>query len=129
MINFKTYILETVGVFNIKNDITNNATGGKTEKISLHDSENEVGYIKVAIYPEYANITGLYVLPDYRNQGIAKKLIDTVIKKYDERAITITPYAYKDAPMSDEQLKTFYMKLGFEPDIYSTHNLIRTPKY
>ena len=50
--------------------------------------------------------------PEYRNRGLAAELVRAVIDHYD-CSIRLAPCAYNDEPMSSDQLRDWYGRLGF----------------
>lgn len=78
-----------------------------------------------------AFITDVGVLPEYRNKGIATKLIREILA-FQPPPIQVNVRAY-DGPdnvphMSDEQLHKFYAKFGFVEFTPSNRNMILLPK-
>jgi ribosomal protein S18 acetylase RimI-like enzyme len=107
---FKQFIKES----EIEIDSTKNAVGGINEKFVIKKDGKEIAHVKTSIQQDgSAWISAVYVDPEHRNQGLAKKLIQSVINKY-KRPINIRVSAYKDEPLKDDQLIEFYRKLGFE---------------
>ena len=121
MKSFKQYFFENSDINNLtlKTDSENTPIGGFNEQFRLYDNDNEVAYVRINVQPKYVNISALYVKPEYRQRGLAKKLLKIVTDKYENKDIHIKPYAYMDEPMSDEQLEHFYRKMGF----------VQTPKF
>ena len=77
-----------------------------------------------------AFITDLGVLPQYRNRGIATKLIREILA-FQAPPLQVNVRAY-DGPdnephMSDEQLHKFYAKFGFVEFTPSNRNMILLP--
>jgi 8-oxo-dGTP pyrophosphatase MutT (NUDIX family)/GNAT superfamily N-acetyltransferase len=64
--------------------------------------------------PEAVWIKGMFVDPDHRGQGIARKLIQMKMEEAPGKKLRLRPKPFKDAPMDEDQLKSFYGSLGFK---------------
>lgn len=60
-------------------------------------------------------IEELYVPPIMRRRGIATRLLQNVQARHRCK-LWIKPRAFGDMPMTDEELKIFYEKMGFTVD-------------
>lgn len=95
---------------------------GDQHRITLHHEMNHVHYRVVGPNlqlhgPEpYIMMTYLYVRPEDRNKGVAKKLIRKVQKVGEKLNLPVVlgVQAYADEPLSNKQLYRLYSRMGFE---------------
>ena len=62
---------------------------------------------------EHTEVTGLYVDPDRRGTGIARKLIDRVQTEHPGSTLSLKPRPFADKLLDDEELVKVYERLGF----------------
>ncbi len=66
-------------------------------------------------------LTDVWTAPEHRKQGLARKIIDHVLRAYVGRTIYLTIGPYTNAPLDEDQLGTFYQSFGFQrtdvPDV------------
>jgi GNAT superfamily N-acetyltransferase len=110
MKSFKEYFDTS---FEIKITKTNTKVGTTKETFTLLKNGKEAGHIKTSIHPNVIWLAALYISPEFRNQGLAKKLIQVIIDYY-HKPINLRVGAYEDEPLKDDQLIAFYKKLGFK---------------
>lgn len=59
-------------------------------------------------------LEGLYVVPEFRGKGIAKKLIQNAMEYYGNQEFRLKAVPFKDEVLDEDALKSFYRKLSFE---------------
>ena len=113
MKTFKEYLKESYEWSTISQK---NGIGGTNIKYSIKNNLEEIAYIKTTepIEENQTWIQALYVAPQYRRKGLAKQLVNHVIKlRTTPLYLRATPY--KDEPLSEDNLISFYQSLGFKP--------------
>jgi GNAT superfamily N-acetyltransferase len=99
------------------------------QKYELLDSEG-----KLAAYARVYNdwwedidlLDALKVEPEFRRQGVAKKLLDLVIEKHGHRKIVLKAEPFADKPVPIEDLIEFYKCYGFS-EYTEEHDMQREP--
>lgn len=127
--------------------------GGRTfSTIISPDGNVKVGLSSTAIYmhnnnvwygdpsewkPDQLTLTGIYVNPNARNQGLASQAMRFVNSLADQLGMTLSlepmPFKHKGEPkgtkrMTSTQLKKWYSQLGYNPSQQSSSIMRYTPK-
>jgi ribosomal protein S18 acetylase RimI-like enzyme len=61
-------------------------------------------------------LSGLYVSPEHRRQGLAKKLVTMLEREHKGETIRLLANPYKDKNLSTQDLVAMYKHLGFDSD-------------
>ena len=61
-------------------------------------------------------LSGLYVSPEHRRQGLAKKLVTMLEREHKGETIRLLASPYKDKNMTTQELVAMYKHLGFKSD-------------
>ena len=78
------------------------------------DAGELVGYLLYAAYPNYFRITHLCVSEEYRGQGIAKRLVNTLKRSADTQKV-IKLHCRRDFPANELWPKLGFVALGEKP--------------
>ena len=70
-------------------------------------TDNILGVLVTEIFPEYIRIEKLYTVPEYRNKGVAKKLLCIIIEPIVTKKIPIFIYTTDSIDVSYIQSKGF----------------------
>lgn len=92
--------------------ILHNIIDSKTDLLLIAEEKDEiVGFIIVNASPIFkkAIVENIFVSPQSREQGVAKKLLDSAME-----TITLMGYEYVCALMSDDRAISFYESNGFK---------------
>lgn len=86
-----------------------------------HEIKNEFGKCNYSFESDYVHIFNLYIYPEYRRQGKARKMLASAINAIRNTgyngAIQIVAMPYDDCGISAEKLSEFYKSMGL--DVYS----------
>ncbi|HEY1011145.1 MAG TPA: GNAT family N-acetyltransferase [Herpetosiphonaceae bacterium] len=59
-------------------------------------------------------LTNVWVHPDHRRQGHARRLIATALRMFARSTLYLNVNGYTNRPLSDDRLTQFYASFGFE---------------
>lgn len=74
----------------------------QSEKFSLKDNDEEIGFLKYAISEKIMYINGVVVEPEHRSQGLAKKITIKAIDFARDNSMKIIPRCPYVANMFDK---------------------------
>jgi len=98
-------------------------------KVIAKIKDREVGKCIVLVHGEYADITFVYVRPEWRCLGIGTNLVKRAIEECKKRGIkTITADVLVWSPTHEvipEAAKRILEKLGFKHEKYPLHYVLR----
>lgn len=84
-------------------------------RFDAHADGKNVGYL--TSHPgtdgDYTWLKGLKVDPTFRGQGVARRLLENALRHYAGQELRLRARPYEDAPLTADQLKTFYARYGF----------------
>ena len=95
------HILSNVEIFGIS-DERFSAFGAFDER-----TDSTIGVLVTEIFPEYIRIEKLYTVPDYRNNGVAEKLLNIIRTPLETKKIPIYIYTTDSIDVSYIQSKGF----------------------
>lgn len=81
------YIIEQMRYFNVEykpDDIINHPFN---KYLIYRDNNKQIGFIEYALYYDRIELNYIYVNCDYCNKGIGKKLLEFLIKMYDNKKV------------------------------------------
>lgn len=77
---------------------------------SAWENQQLVGYLHLQIRDKVGGLAGIYIVPEARNLGYGKQLMQWMFEQFDQRGIEqIDLYVRRDNPTA----KAFYESLGF----------------
>ena len=92
-----------------KRDMIAGGEGGKMRFWAARSTQGIVGYVGTEQNPDFGELEYIYVLPEYQNKGIGKKLMKTALTWLDpEKDIRV------DVVSFNIRAREFYKKFGFE---------------
>ena len=92
------------------NSISSEVTNPLSCWVVAMDGDNLVGYVGSQSVLGWADMMNLAVDPSYRRQGIAEKLVDTLIELLQEQKVTCLTLEVR---VSNNPAINLYHKLGF----------------
>ncbi|MBR3281154.1 MAG: ribosomal protein S18-alanine N-acetyltransferase [Clostridia bacterium] len=101
-----------------KNSIEEEMNNILAKFIVAKDGDIVIGFAMCWFIMDECHIGNLAVLPSYRNQGVATKLLDDLLKECDEHG---TNYLLLEVRVSNTPAINLYKKLGFEESVVRKH--------
>ncbi len=106
---------------NLESEFDNNelsivATINQVLRIDANDGNTNIGFISATLSHQVFFIEALQIDPDYRRRGIARTLLNYMLRLLGDwdKPVYIKAAPYNDEPMNLEQLMKFYSSFGFE---------------
>lgn len=81
----------------------------QTNRLIAKDGEIVVGFISITSHPDSNQLQAIYVLPEYQNRGVGKKLWNETQKYFDHAKKSLVQVATYNTNAIN-----FYEKLGFK---------------
>jgi len=127
---FKSIFLEALDSIEIK-AIPSKNRPSDVDIIGAYQNNELIGKASInkTTDPYHFLLSYIHVNPEFRNQGIAKKLVEYIQSKYTSRPIILQPesFGFKFKGKTNEELRAMYSHLGFKTLVNQPNYMIWRP--
>lgn len=105
------------------------AQGETGERTYYRSKFDQVAYLEHALRHKRFVLSGIWVAPEYRGQGIAHRILRTLVEAADEVDCGIALYhdPFDEQGLKKTELEAFYNRHGFQRHRSTPGGLFRTP--
>lgn len=107
------------------------ASQGDTGERTYYRSKSEqVAYLEHALRQKRFVLSGIWVAPEYRGQGIAHRILRTLVEAADKVDCGIALYhdPFNEQGLKKSELEAFYNRHGFQRHSSTPDGLFRSPQ-